>query len=474
MSLFTRIWQLATKTASSNNDYYIEVDKQGEESTEKMAVNDIVQNLGLDKSKLSITNGNEIDISDVELTTYERHGGRLFNEVAIKPERITLSTDLKINVEGNIVFLKNGFFKLFRDEFVAGEGNGGLDRSTAINNKTFDIYIIASSDLGDVDMLFVPEDETPIMPTGFVFKQFFSKYKTSYNYFGATTGILIDNLYQTYDFSDGKLKENFVKNHINGFEITKENTTKIKIDIGQCRDYNNENNIVQNSFAYKTTATYQDGNENGMFERDIEKETLYYIYILKLNNGRLDYMASTYPPASFCTSAHFRNSQLIGYLRTDDNLDFYCWNWSDPQTFIAVKSYASGTNGGDTVTGWNLINLNVVKSNYIAGASLNTTEKIITLPKGVYNITAKTAVYNIFSYLSLKDSARNEITCSLRTDSTNSGITMVNSINCEMILEGDYTLELYSKQARTNGLGKAINITGIDELYAGIMFKKIK
>jgi len=314
MSLFTRIKDLIAKSAS-NTGYFLPVDKAGITVTEKMPVTDLIQDLSLSGETLNITDGASADLTDIAMIKKEKYGGLLETNPVTMPLRMNLSTDVKLYIDGYIAELPTGFRKNFTTIFSAGSNNGGLDTGTYTPNRVYDAYVITNATGLNEDLLFVLEDATPVMPAGWKLSVLFAKYKTSYK---TIAGATIDYIIQSYELFEGLIKNPFIKNHINGFDITALTTTSVQFGFGECRDFADTQNIVQKSTISKSTSTFVEGANNGMFEASIIADTLYSLYVILGDNGRIDYFASTSTTPTLPTN--FNQYQLIGYLETQKTI----------------------------------------------------------------------------------------------------------------------------------------------------------
>ena len=282
-------------------------------------------------SSLNYLTETEINaLTNLKMSKYERWGGELEIPIA---KNIGLKTDLKIKDDSNSYNLElpAGFKKVVVYPFSEGSTYGGVDIGGIENNRIYDIYIIAKDGGVDADMLFVLEGNTPSMPSGYTLKVFFAKYKSGYNY---SSSERIEKIYQSYDFFGLTEKNVFYKDYLEGFEISKISATILEFSEGECRDFSNVKNIWQPSIVQKSTSTFTEGENNGMFEASIVTETLYYLYIILGQNGRLDYIASTNAPSSFSTPTNFTIFQLIGFLKTGKVItNFAIWTikekWAD-------------------------------------------------------------------------------------------------------------------------------------------------
>lgn len=146
------------------------------------------------------------------------------------------------------------------------------------------------------------------------------------------------------------------------------------------------------------------------------------------------------------------------------------------QIMIVNDERNPGTNGGSVSIGWNDRVLNTIKRNTISGASLSSNQ--ITLPAGDYYIDAMSCHY--------QPSSVTELFIALRlTD----GTVIVNGLNASLedtgvnpLLKGYfsiatstvYKLSLYSKISySTYGLGRAVGLSGRNEIYSTVFIRKL-
>ncbi len=140
-----------------------------------------------------------------------------------------------------------------------------------------------------------------------------------------------------------------------------------------------------------------------------------------------------------------------------------------------VKS--QGTAGGNSAADWNTRDLNTVLTNEITGASLASNQ--ITLAAGTYEVTAAEApAFQVRSNrLRLQDTTGTAtliLGVSAAIGATSGGASSA-SLRGRFTLTVESVLELqhFTFDAETNGLGTAINTSGISEIYADIMIKRI-
>ena len=225
----------------------------------------------------------------------------------------------------------------------------------------------------------------------------------------------------------------------------------------------------------KTNDVFKRGNVQGIFE-NTPTTAMYYLFAIFSDNGLKDYFASTSTTPTL--PINFDDKYLIGYANYDAIAEEFTNDWTilDIEFLEVVKKYSEGTQGGNTVVGFNDIDFTDVLVNQIAGININLTSNIITLPAGDYLIRGKSSMYNIRGFLSLfDDDTDTELIYSITQDATSSGFELSSNIDGHIHLgiETNLKLKLYSNIARTNGMGTADNM-GHDEIYAGIMITKIK
>lgn len=150
-----------------------------------------------------------------------------------------------------------------------------------------------------------------------------------------------------------------------------------------------------------------------------------------------------------------------------------------PQRLILREEQLSGTSaGGVTGATWTKRNLNIVALNEIAGASL--ASNVITLPAGVYQVTATAPAYVVSGHkIRLRQTSgtaadllygSTEIALAASTVQTISVIT-----DQRITLSGSTTLELQhwvTTTRATDGLGHAAT-TGVTETYSQITITKV-
>ena len=138
-----------------------------------------------------------------------------------------------------------------------------------------------------------------------------------------------------------------------------------------------------------------------------------------------------------------------------------------------------GSNGGSANNGvYNLRPLTTVLKNTISGASLDTGDSEITLPAGIYDVTAMSTVYGItghFLRLYDVDNATQLLRSVNRDERSSTPTAGYAHLRGEIVLASETTLRFdhYTVGAQaTTGLGQAVDVVDQVEVYADVIIKK--
>jgi hypothetical protein len=137
---------------------------------------------------------------------------------------------------------------------------------------------------------------------------------------------------------------------------------------------------------------------------------------------------------------------------------------------------ATGTQGGTfTAGGWQTRALNIVKTNTITGASLNTSLGRISLPAGTYDVEARAPAFLTANHQTRLQNITDAATSLIGASSRTSDNQTDSLLRGRVVLTKTTVFELQhmcSSSQATNGLGNACNF-GVVEVYAEVKISRI-
>ena len=291
MSLFTRIKDLVLKTAL-DTDYYIEVDKSGQSSTEKMLLTDL-------KNPAAFVGGGFIEKTGNQ--TIQTNGAIYCRD----------DTDT-INISIADAWAKDVSFP-----FSVGNGStkGTLDTGTVAAFSLYQLYLISTA-AGVSDILTVIGGGTPTLPSGYSYKKEIAR-------------IILDRsgniakIYQSNQFAnfDGIATDILPKDYCTGLNIKKSGSS-IDFQIGATKDDTNTIDLNYDSTALEIRkslgAVWSAGENGGILDAgSIADDTFYYVYIIaNTSNGLIDFIMS--PSVSPTLPTGYDYKKVIDYLLTFD------------------------------------------------------------------------------------------------------------------------------------------------------------